>query len=118
MTERKKEITETYLNLMRKHLDDVRLGRSEVIGLKEISEEMHIHARHLSNVVKNVTGKSPCDFFEEELVHVLKELLSIPENRPSRVAVMIGYDPSNFTKFFKKYVGQTPSQYRKQFIRN
>lgn len=95
---------------MHEHLKDVKEGRTRVMQLKDISEKMHINERHLSNVVKEVTGKSPCHLFEPALLEVVKELLS--DHKPSEVAAMMDYDPSNFTKFFKRYSGQTPSQYK------
>lgn len=118
MKDRKEEITDTYFRLMHEHLEDVKAGRSKVLGLKDISERMHIQVRHLSNTVKAVTGKSPCHFFEEELINLSKELLGNNKYRISEVAFMLDYDPSNFTKFFKHYTGQTPSQYQQSSAKN
>lgn len=112
MTNSKQKTTETYFKLMHQHLKEVKEGKSKVHGLKYISEKMYIHPRHLSNTIKCVTGKSPCSFFEEELIKVSKELLQDAKYKISDVAFMLDYDPSNFTKFFKQYTGQTPSQYR------
>lgn len=110
---RKEAIVALYFELMHEHLADVKAGRSKVLGLKDISDKMHIQARHLSNTVKNVTGKSPCFYFENELIKISKELLGQSSNTISDVAFIFDYDPSNFTKFFKSYTGQTPSEYRK-----
>jgi AraC-like DNA-binding protein len=112
MKNRKEEITTIYFRLMHEHLEDVKAGRSKVLGLKDISERMHIQARHLSNTVKAVTGKSPCHFFEEALIQLSKELLGNHKYKICELAFMLDYDPSNFTKFFKHYTGQTPSQYQ------
>lgn len=118
MKSRKAEITDIYFRLMHEHLEDVKAGRSKVLGLKDISEKMHIQARHLSNTVKAVTGKSPFHFFEEELINLCKELLSNNKYKISQIAFMLDYDPSNFTKFFKHYTGQTPSQYQQSLSKN
>jgi AraC-like DNA-binding protein len=32
------------------------------------------------------------------------------------IARHLTYDPSNFTKFFKQYTGQTPKQYREEVL--
>jgi hypothetical protein len=58
MKARKLEIADTYLSLMHEHLKDVTEGRARVMPLSKISEKMHINERHLSNVVKEGTGKS------------------------------------------------------------
>ncbi len=118
MTNRRQKITDIYFKLMYQHLQEVKEGKSKVLGLKYISEKMHIQARHLSNTIKAVTGKSPCSFFEEELIKVSKELLQDAKYKISDVAFMFDYDPSNFTKFFKHYTGQTPSQYKLALNKN
>ena len=118
MQVRKEQITNTYFKLMYEHLEDVKEGRSKVLGLKNISKKMCIQARHLSNTVKAVTGKSPCYFFEEGLINLSKELLGTHKYKISEVAIRLDYDPSNFTKFFKRYTGQTPTQYQLSFIKN
>jgi len=43
-------------------------------------------------------------------------MLQNNENSIASVAALLTYDPSNFTKFFKKYSGQTPKQYREDFF--
>jgi AraC-like DNA-binding protein len=36
------------------------------------------------------------------------------EKSVSEIAKILTYDPSNFSKFFKKFVGQTPGKFRKE----
>ncbi len=35
----------------------------------------------------------------------------------SEIAKILTYDPSNFTKFFKKWEGKTPGQFRKEMTK-
>lgn len=56
---------------------------------------------------------SPCDLYESQLLELSKELL-LSTNKPiAEIARQLYYDPSNFTKFFKTYTGQTPKEFRK-----
>jgi len=114
MNSRKQEITNSYFKLMNEHLNDIKHNRiDKVLRLKDIADKLHIHPRHLSNTVKSVTGKSPCYFFENKLIEITKLLLEDNEYSITKIAQKLDYDPSNFTKFFKNYTGQTPTQYRK-----
>jgi AraC family transcriptional regulator, regulatory protein of adaptative response / methylphosphotriester-DNA alkyltransferase methyltransferase len=80
--------------------------------ISDFANMLHIHPVHLSNTVKEVTGRSACDLFEERLVQLAKELLTTTNLPVAEIARQMTYDPSNFTKFFKKFVGMTPKKYR------
>jgi AraC family transcriptional regulator of adaptative response / methylphosphotriester-DNA alkyltransferase methyltransferase len=45
---------------------------------------------------------------------VSKELLADPSRSVADIAANLTYDPSNYTKFFKRFVGITPRQYREE----
>lgn len=99
------------------HLHDLAEGRIETMfGIQDFAEMLHIHPTHLSNTIKQVTGKSPCNLFEERLCEVAKMLLRDKSLSIADVAQTMTYDPSNFTKFFKRYAGMTPRQFREQLF--
>jgi len=110
---RQKEIAKQYLKILDQHVQDVKEGKAErTMEIREFAAALHIHPVHLSNTIKEVTGKSTCDLYEERLLGVAKELLADQSLSIAQVAVQLTYDPSNFTKFFKRFSGITPKQYR------
>ncbi|MNK33677.1 DNA-binding transcriptional regulator AraC [compost metagenome] len=114
---RQKEITSDFLKIVDDNLTDVLTGKSEEIyEIRTVAELMHIHPKHLSNTIKLVTGNSPCSFVENKILDIVK--IHLEENKMSigEIAKMLTYDPSNFTKFFKKYIGITPKQYRENHL--
>ncbi|AYL96899.1 helix-turn-helix domain-containing protein [Mucilaginibacter celer] len=114
---RQHEITADYLKAIDKHLDDVMNNRvPDMYEIRDFADAMHIHPTHLSNTIKLTTGKHPCFFFEEKIMEIAKALLQ--ENRISvaQIAGRLTFDPSNFTKFFKRFEGITPKQYREQWL--
>lgn len=114
---RQYEITQKFLAELEKHLDDILNGReTEMFEIRDFAAKMNIHPRHLTNTVKHVTGKSPCDFFEERLMQISRRMLEETELSISQIAFNLTFDPSNFTKFFKRFAGVTPKQYREKHL--
>lgn len=112
---RSEQIFNDYLSLLDRHLSDVLNGTSEdMFELRDLAELLFIHPTHLSNVIKELTGKHPCYFYEHKILDIAKNLLQDPHLSINDVARKLTYDPSNFTKWFKTYGGMSPSQYRKQ----
>ncbi|PWS28349.1 AraC family transcriptional regulator [Pedobacter yonginense] len=114
---RRHEIAADYLKELDKHLDDVISGRAtEMFEVRDFADLIHVHPTHLSNTIKAATGHSPCFFFEERLMEISKSMLKKGNMPISEIARTLTYDPSNFTKFFKHFAGQTPKQYREAYF--
>ena len=114
---RQAEITELFLREMNKHIDDFMAGTvEEMFHLKDITNIMCLHPVHVSNVIKLNTGFHPCHFYELRIASEAKKLLENFSLLIGDVANRLTYDNSNFTKFFKEYVGVTPSEYRRRLV--
>ncbi|HEY8934883.1 MAG TPA: AraC family transcriptional regulator [Cyclobacteriaceae bacterium] len=114
---RQHQITADFLKAIDKHLLDLVEGRAtEMFEIRDFAEEMHIYPTHLSNTIKLTTDKSPCFFFEGKILMIAKAMLEENQLSIAEIASKLTYDPSNFTKFFKHFTGQTPKQYREQFL--
>ena len=112
---RQHEITADFQRLVAAHVADVAAGRAtEMLEIRDFASELCIHPTHLSNTLKLTTGQSPCFFFEAQLMQVSRELLRDTSRPVADIAAGLTYDPSNFTKFFKRFQGCTPRQYREQ----
>jgi AraC family transcriptional regulator, regulatory protein of adaptative response / methylphosphotriester-DNA alkyltransferase methyltransferase len=110
---RQKEIVHQYEAELDKHMLELKAGGVEIMHeISDFARMLHIHPVHLSNTVKEVTGRSSCDLFEERLVTLSKEMLANTNLAVAEIARQLTYDPSNFTKFFKKFVKMTPKEYR------
>jgi AraC family transcriptional regulator of adaptative response / methylphosphotriester-DNA alkyltransferase methyltransferase len=114
---RRHEIAADFLKELDKHLDDVVSGRvTEMFEVRDFADLIHVHPTHLSNTIKSATGHSPCYFFEERLMEISKSMLQNAGTPIAEIARTLTYDPSNFTKFFKHFSGQTPKQYRESYF--
>lgn len=112
---RSKEITENYFQFLDKHIADVVSGNvSDFMEINKIASELFISHKHLTDTVQKETGNHPCHFYDYKIIDEAKRMLSETDKSVSEIARILTYDPSNFSKFFKKFVGQTPGLFRKE----
>ncbi|MBX9785168.1 MAG: AraC family transcriptional regulator [Chitinophagaceae bacterium] len=113
LSARKKEIVQQYINALDAHIKSLKEGKEEeALEIKDFAAMLHVHPVHLSNTIKEVTGQSTCDLYEQRLLTAAKELIPGTPLSISQIARQLTYDPSNFTKFFKQYTGATPKKFR------
>jgi len=119
ISSRKKEIVNDYLARLDEHIQQLKEGKAErALEIRDLAAMLHVHPVHLSNTIKEVTGQSTCDLYEERLVRISKELLLTTNLPVAQIARQLTYDPSNFSKFFKHYTGTTPKKFRDQHYRS
>lgn len=84
--------------------------------IEEISSQLYVTSRYLSDALKAETGKTAKEWIHLELIELAKELL-ISSNAPiSQIAYQLGFKyPNYFSRLFKKKVGRSPSEYRAGF---
>ncbi len=113
------EITTDFLKEVDKHLLDITEERVDVMfEIRDFAKILHIHPRHLTNTIKFTTGNPPCYYYEEKILNIAKGMLEKSEQTIFEIATLLTYDPSNFTKFFKRFTNQTPKAYRKAFLKS
>jgi AraC family transcriptional regulator of adaptative response / methylphosphotriester-DNA alkyltransferase methyltransferase len=112
---RKEEITADFLNLIEKYFDDLINNRADkMFHTKHFAELLFIHPVLLTNTIKLMTGKSPCEFLENRILSEAQWLLKDTDLPIKEIGYKFLYnDPTNFTKFFKNMSGITPLQYRR-----
>lgn len=112
---RSKEITENYFQFLDKHIADVVLGNVNCfMEINQIADTLFISHKHLTDTVQKETGNHPCHFYDMKIIDEAKRMLLETDKSISEIAKILTYDPSNFSKFFKKFVGLTPGQFRQQ----
>ncbi|MEC3879611.1 helix-turn-helix domain-containing protein [Parapedobacter sp. 10938] len=112
---RSEEITENYFQLLDNHIEDVVLGKTEeFMEINQIASALFISHKHLTDTVQKETGSHPCHFYDLKILDEAKKMLLETDKTISEIAKILTYDPSNFSKFFKKFIGKTPGQFRKE----
>lgn len=114
---RNAEILAQFRQVLESHFDDLLAGRiDKMYEIKEIADILCVHPVHLSKIIKLETGHHACYFYEQRILQEAKKLLNDTTLPIGMIAHKLDYDVSNFTKFFKKFSGMTPSVYRKSIL--
>ncbi len=79
------------------------------------ASEIHITPKHLSQTVKNITGKSAKEIIQDRLLLEAKRLLLHTDLSIKEVGYRIGFEePLHFSGFFKKKAGESPTNFRQE----
>lgn len=109
------EITDNYFSFLDKHIEDVVEGKViDFMELSTIASELYISHSHLSDTIRQTMGHHPCHFYDLKIIEKAKFLLLNTDFSISDISKKLTYDPSNFSKFFKKFTGFTPGVFRQQ----
>ncbi|CAM3175651.1 AraC family transcriptional regulator [Chryseobacterium flavum] len=111
---RSEEITRQYFDFLEEHIQDVISGNiPEFMELNEIAGCLAVSHTHLTDTVKKEKGRHPCYFYDEKIIREAQKMLIESDKSVAEIARIFTYDPSNFSKFFKKMTGLTPGAFRK-----
>ena len=81
----------------------------------EYAEMLEIPITTLIQEVKREVGKTPCKVITDRVIDYAQKRLSNTNDSSKMIAYQLGFDdPYYFIKYFKKNVGVTPTQFRKQ----
>ncbi|MEK8126623.1 response regulator [Paenibacillus filicis] len=85
------------------------------LTLKSIAEEVFISQSHLSTLFRQEMGINFLDYLHQYRIEKAKQLFKHEGSKVYTVAREVGYyDEAHFVRFFKKWTGMLPSQYKKQ----
>ncbi|WP_200869836.1 AraC family transcriptional regulator [Pedobacter sp. V48] len=108
------ETTRAYFDFLDLHLAKIVSGEvTEMLTLNEIASALFVSHTHLTDTVQQTMGNHPCHFYDLKIVEQAKEMMLQTDRSIADIAKILTYDPSNFSKFFKKFTGQTPGKFRK-----
>ncbi len=105
---------EKYNQLIQKVILRIEFNLSSDLSLHAISTMLNVNASYLSTLFKQEVGMTLTDFVNIKRMEYAVFLLSSTNQPISMVAQNCGiHDDNYFTKLFKKYVGVTPTAFRK-----
>lgn len=83
-------------------------------GVAGYAAELGVTPNHLNRAVKAETGRSAGEWIENARLSLARNLLHDPSVPVSEIAYRLGFeDPAYFSRFFRKLVGMSPTDFRK-----
>ncbi|WP_158971506.1 AraC family transcriptional regulator [Paraglaciecola sp. L3A3] len=106
------ELLEQYMQSQKPHLN-------HLLTLDNLANQLKLPARHLSVIINRHFSKNFFEFINQYRVDESKRLLESETNKKMTMLEVMdraGFNSkATFNTFFKKLVGKTPTQYRKEF---
>ncbi|MCS3528691.1 AraC family transcriptional regulator [Chryseobacterium sp. JUb7] len=107
VTYREDEITTSFFILVREHF-------KEQHNVQFYADQLCISRKYLTKVINKTMFKSPRDIIHQVLAVEARLLLRNSNSNVSEVASQLKFaDQASFSKFFKKHVGKSPLEYKK-----
>lgn len=77
------------------------------------AQELHVSPEHLSRIIKSLIGKTTKEYIQSRIVTEAKRLLYFTDLNTKEIAFNLGFsEPGNFSAFFKKCSGVSPSEFK------
>jgi AraC-like DNA-binding protein len=85
------------------------------LDLTLLADEVNMSYSHTRKLIKDETGLSFVDYLNRIRIGKVRELLADTDKPMRVIAAVTGYhNEQSLTRFFKKYEGVTPGEYRRQ----
>lgn len=106
-------------NTVAKELDNyIKENISKELAVDKICSDLNMSRVKLYSVSESAYGMGIAEYIRKTRINAAQKLLAKSEERIGEIADKCGfYDYNYFTKVFKKYVGMTPRDYRKKYIK-
>jgi len=86
---------------------------------KDYAAMLFMSPNHLNTICQEILGKSAGELIRERILLEAKRLLINADLTIAEIAFRLNFtDNSYFTKFFKKYTGTTPEEFRMPILHN
>jgi len=109
--EQKKVLLHNLRRLIDTHYKSIRLP-------KEYADLLYITPNHLNALCKDLLGQTAGELIRNRVLLEAKRLLINANKSVTEIAYELNFqDNAYFTRFFKKYEGLTPDEFRKQFLK-
>lgn len=106
------------LNQIRNYMDKHAPYKQPDLNLKQLAQLTGLPERHISQTINEQLGQNFSDFLNEYRVNEFKSQLNQPDNQHLSllgIALDCGFNSkSTFNTVFKRFTGQTPSEFKRQ----
>ncbi|HWB24289.1 MAG TPA: AraC family transcriptional regulator [Chitinophagaceae bacterium] len=116
-TEMSGNIVSRFNNILTTYFEQGMLGEKGLPTVKYMASQLFVSPRYLSDLLKQETGKPAMELIHIFLISEAKNLLKGADETIAEVAYALGFENlPYFSRLFKREVGVSPNQYKKQLL--
>lgn len=105
-----------YNSLVLETIEYVDKHFDEEISLADIALRINTNSSYLSRIFLRDTGEKFVDYLSQIRINKAKHFLRCSDVKVNEAGILVGYwNPRYFNRVFKKYVGISPSSYKKLY---
>jgi AraC family transcriptional activator of pobA len=102
--------------LLADYFNSQQIRESGLPTVQYISAKLNVSADYLSDMLRNLTGRSTQQHIHDYLIEKSKEILTTTNLSVSEMAYQLGFEyPQSFSKLFKTKTNLSPLEFRKSF---
>lgn len=102
--------------LVKKFFQYIEENYQRNLRINEYADMLHISPNHLTQITKEITGKTSVALLRQKVIVEVKRLLVHTNLTISEIAELMHFpDQSYFSKYFKKSTGESPKDFRRRF---
>jgi len=116
-TELSGKVVSRFNSILTNYFESGQLQDKGLPTVKQMADELHLSPRYLSDTLKQETGKTAIELIHISLMSEAKHLLQGPDYSVGEIAYSLGFENlPYFSRLFKKEVGLSPVQYKRQWL--
>jgi YesN/AraC family two-component response regulator len=105
--------------IIRRAKEYIQQHQSEELSLGQVSKAVNTSTYYFCKMFKKYAGLNFTDYLARVRIEKARNLLLNPNLRVSEIAYEVGFQSlTHFNRVFKKILGQSPTEYRAQLLRN
>lgn len=114
-TERPAQIVAAFRKLLGQAIIEMVASREHPVPkVRDLARKLGVHPDHLSNVLREHTGRNARDWIHERRMTEAQALLARTSSTIQEIAFILGFqEPSHFSRAFSRSCGMTPTAYRR-----
>ncbi len=110
------ELLINFEKLLTAYFEGGNLPLKGIPSVQYFSGELNMSAKYLSDMLRNLTGRSTQQHIQDQLIEKAKHILTSTNMTVSEIAYELGFEyPQSFSKLFKNKTNLTPIEFRKFF---